>query len=99
MGSRDMPRMPEQKIERGNAMSETAMNTFGYDRITKQAEATITECMGKARQQAHPNWQQYIDWAFGVYLLWADLTGSHGDQRESDRERLAALVKELDPPK
>jgi hypothetical protein len=69
------------------------MNTFGYDHITKQAEKTISECMEKAQEGvATGDHLQYIDWAYGAFRLWADITKTHGDQQPRDFERLVGLT-------
>ena len=63
-----------------------------YKQITQVAERRIKIFMRTAQGLPDGSREQqlYRDWAYGVYILWADLT--QGWQKDGDDERLEALT-------
>lgn len=70
------------------------MNTWDYAAITQAAEERITGLMDRARQTQANDKQLETrllrQWAYGVYLLWDDLT--IGWQNDGDDARMEALT-------
>ncbi|MEP6606345.1 MAG: hypothetical protein ABJA60_09555 [Nitrosospira sp.] len=68
------------------------MKTWNYTAVTKEAERRITDLMTQSRQQSEPKEAALLrHWAYGVYLLWDDLT--LGWRNEGDGERMEALTR------
>ncbi|QYY33567.1 hypothetical protein K2O51_31550 (plasmid) [Cupriavidus pinatubonensis] len=65
----------------------TSVKTWTYAELTTNAEREIENC------RQHPLRHEREPMAFGVFILWARLTG--GNRDEADADRLEALVKSL----
>ncbi len=67
------------------------MKMWSYKSITEKAESEITRLMKLSdKTKVDYNKKVYLDWAYGVFLGWNNLTS--GWQKPEDRERLEALI-------
>lgn len=69
---------------------------WGYQLLTKQAERSIAEHMELAKQGTDDSRVQYVEWAFGAYLLWFDIVAGSDEFQISDSMRLRGLCQALD---
>lgn len=70
------------------------MKAWNYYEVTKAAAEHIARLMLDARDKEADTAFTYQQWAYGVYLLWNELTT--GWQNEGDREAMEALTRKSD---
>ncbi len=66
--------------------------TWNYAAVTQQAEQRIADLMTQCREKSdYEEVAMLRHWAYGVYILWGDIT--HRSQSDGDSERLEALTR------
>jgi hypothetical protein len=74
------------------------MESWTYDSITATAEAQIKRLMECKETMPAATVRFRRDWAYGVYILWYELTcGWQADGDDRRLRELTALEKEVQP--